>query len=447
MMNRRKERIRYRIVKLLLVLCAGLLGLLWIPGEEADPERTVSATTVREINSTEEYYTMLADQIYRREALEYYTVRNRSLGKQIVHSDLHGFQAHDNLSDPLKSGCYLCYYTQTVYFTYSGTQLQILIKYPYTKEEMDAHFNKMDRLAEELKGKDDYETVKNVHDYLIRNFDYDYSTSMVNHTDIDGFRDGKMVCSGYGLATYYLLNRVGIRTKIITGSDKPENATESNHMWNMVCVDGKWYNLDVTWDDPGGTKISYTYFLKSDADFPSHRRLGIYETEYYDNLVSKESYEMPVSTSYTWLIVVLAVILFLIILSMSRGRNKEPEEYQGYVVEDPRFGEGTFGNGGPAWDAGQRQVRFDAGQGSPWDTMSQRKQESGYDPRQSWDEDIRRMEQSRGEAYGKERLYDRELRGGRGEGGGMDAAYRTGQGNDPYHDAGRDPMGDGPSEP
>ena len=40
-------------------------------------------------------------------------------------------------------------------------------------------------------------------------------------------------------------------------------------MWNMVKVDGKWYHMDVTWDDPltsdGRPMLRYDYFLISEA--------------------------------------------------------------------------------------------------------------------------------------------------------------------------------------
>ena len=54
----------------------------------------------------------------------------------------------------------------TVYLSYQGHSFQIRIEYPYSKEEMDAHFAKMDQLAPTLKGETEYDTVKNVHDYL-----------------------------------------------------------------------------------------------------------------------------------------------------------------------------------------------------------------------------------------------------------------------------------------
>ena len=446
--GQRKVNTRMRIMMVLLSLCLALSGILYSPSDETG---VVHAASGNEINSMEDYYTKLADQIYRREVGQYYTVRNQSLGKQILHADLSGFQAHVNPEDPLRSGCYLCYYLETVYYTYSGTQLQVMITYPYVREEMDRHFQKMDSLALELKGKDDYETVKNVHDYLVKNFEYDYSTSMVNHTDIDGFRDGKMVCSGYGLATYYLLNKVGIKTEIITGSAGETLNDEATHMWNMVRVEGKWYNLDVTWDDPGGSGVTYTYFLKSDVDFPRHRRLGAYNNDYYNSLVSEESYPMPKQASYTWLILVFSILLFLVVLFTAWGRNTDPEDYHGYVVgEDSLSGDGRYDGEQLTWNAEDRWERHAAGQGSPWDTMDdsgfrnmntqpERSMHAGTQPRGSMYEgtqprgsmyeDVQSGRSSEG-TYGTDGIYYGQLRGSGREGRGMDAAHRTGQRQD-----------------
>ena len=54
---------------------------------------------------------------------------------------------------------------------------------------------------------------------------------------------------------------------LVTGT-----ANGGGHAWNQVKVDGKWYNIDVTWDDPiyywGGTLtpiLVYDYFLVSDS--------------------------------------------------------------------------------------------------------------------------------------------------------------------------------------
>ena len=232
-------------------------SLVMIPSVKTD------ADSEYKITSLSDYYDKVSRQIYDREAYRYYTVADPSLADSVVYIDMTALAQHYNPDDPLLSGCYLIYYLDTIYTEYSSSKLKVRIKFPYNKRDMDRHFEKMERLSKELKGDTDYDTVLNVHKYLIEHFDYDDSTSMKNHTDIDGFKDGVMVCSGYGLAAYYLLNKMGVETRIITGYGG-EGDGPSNHMWNMVKVDGQWYNLDITWDDLGGDHISYNYFLKNE---------------------------------------------------------------------------------------------------------------------------------------------------------------------------------------
>ncbi|MCR5542821.1 MAG: hypothetical protein K6F55_01620 [Eubacterium sp.] len=245
-----------------------------------------------QIKSISDYYDKLARQIYDREAYRYYEVEDTSLRDALVHIDMAAFGRHYNSKEPLLSGSYLSYYLETVYTEYSAGKLKVRINFPYNKPDMDRHFEKMEKLSKELKGDTDYETVLNVHNYLIDHFDYDDSSSMKNHTDIDGFKDGVMVCSGYGLATYYLLNKAGVDTRIITGYGG-EGDGPSNHLWNMVKLDGQWYNLDVTWDDLGGENKTYNYFLKSDKDFPKHIRVGGYDIDGGTPAVAKTSYKHP----------------------------------------------------------------------------------------------------------------------------------------------------------
>ena len=77
----------------------------------------------------------------------------------------------------------------------------------------------------------------------------------------------KAVCEGYSRAAQYILGLLGIKSLLITGK-----ADGGPHMWNMVEIDGKWYQLDVTWNDPiykEGTvdppPYVHTYFNLTDA--------------------------------------------------------------------------------------------------------------------------------------------------------------------------------------
>ena len=50
-----------------------------------------------------------------------------------------------------------------------------------------------------------------------------------------------------------------------------------NHIWNLVELDGKWYHLDVTWDDPiasdGKQYLIHNFFMISTEELLKLDRL------------------------------------------------------------------------------------------------------------------------------------------------------------------------------
>jgi transglutaminase/protease-like cytokinesis protein 3 len=111
-------------------------------------------------------------------------------------------------------------------------------------------------------GLDAFQTVKFFHDYIILNCSYD--DSLNNYSNAYGaLVEGKAVCEGYARAFKYLCDRVGIPCELVIGS------TDVDHMWNVVEIEGKWYHIDLTWDDPrnkDGDYIGYTYFNLSQEE-------------------------------------------------------------------------------------------------------------------------------------------------------------------------------------
>ncbi len=96
------------------------------------------------------------------------------------------------------------------------------------------------------------------HDYLAANYEYDTQKEIC--TLYDFIKEGKGVCESYTGAYSYLLGLVGIDTSFAV-------SREMNHVWNLVKLDGKWYHVDVTWDDPTGLtpgNATHGYFLLSD---------------------------------------------------------------------------------------------------------------------------------------------------------------------------------------
>ncbi len=119
-----------------------------------------------------------------------------------------------------------------------------------------------------------------VHDWFALHYAYDYErlesgTLPDASFRIDGlFIDKIAVCQGYALGYMYVLNRLGIPCVFVPSEPL-------HHAWHMVEIEGKWYHVDVTWDDPVLTGVGdqlgvvrHTNFLLSDADMIKSGHVG-----------------------------------------------------------------------------------------------------------------------------------------------------------------------------
>lgn len=122
-----------------------------------------------------------------------------------------------------------------------------------------------------------------IHDCLIRDVEYDLDAAADSSHDSEaatvyGALVGrKAVCSGYARTAKLLLNRVGIQSSTVKGVSK-----DVGHMWNVAFIDGDWYHLDVTWDDPVAYSseaiTGYGYFNLTDEQISAdHDIAGGYE--------------------------------------------------------------------------------------------------------------------------------------------------------------------------
>lgn len=105
----------------------------------------------------------------------------------------------------------------------------------------------------------DYEKEKAIHDYLVNHFSYDQDFDIYT---IRGFlQNNEGVCQAYADTFQLLMNLIGIQCITQSGI-----ANGVSHAWNIVLLDGEWYNVDVTWDDPISTKdiLRYDYFNITD---------------------------------------------------------------------------------------------------------------------------------------------------------------------------------------
>ena len=129
-----------------------------------------------------------------------------------------------------------------------------------------------------------YNKVKQVHDYLIDNVTYDSDSNLdMSHSIYGALINNLAVCDGYAKAYKYILDNIGISCVEVCGVAQNSNGEIENHAWNDVLIDGTWYAVDVTWDDPiivGGRgilteELRYANFLKGSSTFYlSHQEDG-----------------------------------------------------------------------------------------------------------------------------------------------------------------------------
>jgi transglutaminase-like putative cysteine protease len=174
-----------------------------------------------------------------------------------------------------------------------GSSYKVTYEFSYleTNEQTNAVNKKIKEIIKllDLEHKTEYEKIKLIHDYIITNSVYDIST--YRNTAYDCLIEKTSACQGYAALTYKMMEEAGIPCRIISGSGLKEP-----HAWNIVKLDGLWYNIDCTWDDPVGAVeknyVGYDYFLKSNADFKDHTRDLEYNTDEFnqEHVMSGVSY-------------------------------------------------------------------------------------------------------------------------------------------------------------
>ncbi|MBQ9460548.1 MAG: hypothetical protein IJU51_01320 [Clostridia bacterium] len=124
-------------------------------------------------------------------------------------------------------------------------------------------------------GMSDFDKVKAIHDWIVLNTDYDVAGVRSGNVPSTSFTAKGLfdthvaVCDGYSKAFELMASLAGLEVNRVTGKASSGGKLVS-HAWNQVKVDGKWYNIDVTWDDPTtsegpGDYLNYTYFLVPDS--------------------------------------------------------------------------------------------------------------------------------------------------------------------------------------
>ncbi len=147
-----------------------------------------------------------------------------------------------------------------------------------SEEQVENAINQVEQVKNSLVARrtgNTYNDIKMVHDYLVDNIEYDSSLSKPNIYDVYGALVNHVsVCEGYARSFKYILDEMGIPCVLVIGTGTNSRGETERHAWNYVEIQGSWYAVDCTWDDPvvvGGGIVSqsskYKYFLKGSNDF------------------------------------------------------------------------------------------------------------------------------------------------------------------------------------
>jgi len=178
--------------------------------------------------------------------------------------------------------------------------------YWYTKREYQEKLEQCDAIARQLTADlvdsdltDEYKALL-LHDRLAAWVDYDNAgiltdtVTPVDHTMYGALCNRLAVCDGYAKAYIYLLHHIGMESYICRSS-------RLAHAWNIVQVDGEWYHVDVTWDDPVWDvtgRVNHKFFLlSSDGIYEAQHTASDYDTTPTDTRF--ESKDLPWYSSVT----------------------------------------------------------------------------------------------------------------------------------------------------
>lgn len=116
----------------------------------------------------------------------------------------------------------------------------------------DSQWKKAKEAIEEFKDEyitsdmSDFEKEIKIIEWLVENCTYEKGESWSRSTAYSCIVLGKAQCSGYADAFLQTAKLCGLETRYVYNK---------THAWNLIKLDGDWYHVDVTWEDPIGSNV------------------------------------------------------------------------------------------------------------------------------------------------------------------------------------------------
>ncbi len=126
------------------------------------------------------------------------------------------------------------------------------------------------------------EIERGIHDYIISSVEYRDRSLPPNSVSpellaTNALINGYANCQGYADAFYMLCSLAGLEVGMQSGTQ----ANGNKHIWNTIKLDGKWFIVDVTWDDTS----------MMSAERPCYRAFNMGKDICKDNLIWSKPFE------------------------------------------------------------------------------------------------------------------------------------------------------------
>lgn len=238
----------------------------------------IKVNTITTIGSSyDEAYQKINEQFY----INYYTLRCAFEAFDRDYSDVfwlsgsyYALTPQYNTSYKWNSAknAYDYYYTGDIYFVLQSPIFHVRsaqYRSPSSIKTMIDRINtQINAIVAGTAGMEDAQKIKYFNDWLVKHNEYNHrigiyheDTITVKNSYPDAFEctaaligltgNYGPVCESYARALNVLCKRVGIPNVVVDGYARNAlTAAGENHMWNYVYIEGNWYAVDVTWNDP-----------------------------------------------------------------------------------------------------------------------------------------------------------------------------------------------------
>lgn len=140
-----------------------------------------------------------------------------------------------------------------------------------SREELEDAIEEVEQITEkfvrQLTGTNE-EKIKEIHDWLLKDLEYDESLEQLNIANIYGcIIKKKAVCTGFSYSFKYVADMAQLPIMVEVGSTGIASQEDINHMWNVAFIEDTWYRIDLVRNLSRKKKDKFFKFLLENSGY------------------------------------------------------------------------------------------------------------------------------------------------------------------------------------